>query len=704
MERKFILMVMTIAVILAFGSMADAQLRTGVIAGKAVDEQGGVMPGVTVTLTGEKVIGQQVAITGEDGSYRFRGLEPGTYNLLFELPGFATFNREGIIIAGARTITVDATLRVAGVAETITVTGESPLIDVKQTVVGATFDEIKQDIPGATDTWALLGQTPGVRMAGFDVGGSHKSQQSGYDSFGINDQNQIVIEGIITTEGTGGTNWYFDYYATEEVRISASSGADVEMESPGAAYVSVIKSGGDRFSSLVNYDFTKEGMVGDNLDEATVAQGYTGNQILDFWEVHADVGGPIVKEKAWFFFAYNKFITDTQVSGQDPEIGTDESNIYNVSIKASWQFSERDKLVGFLLRAHKYKPFRGLSATIPKDSTRENINPGIGSKVEWQRVWNDKFFSSLTVSELYDDWGLNPKVDGLTNPARENLDTGMRSGAGMYPFWAYWRDYPTIVFNSNYYIPEAAGSHDFKIGAMHRYENHFDVYSARSGPIYYYDDENGSPVEVEMADWPLDDSQGNGPSARNRRFGFWIQDNWTLNERLTINLGVRWLQQHTTYADTPKSDQALISGDYYPWLAGLFSTATVPGADVGTWSGLAPRLGVTYDLTGEGRTVLKASYGRYYNNLSVGVASAANPGGENALYFDFQDLDGNGILTRDESIGRQELIQETGGYGGGSDTIDSGAPLPYSDQYQISLEHQFPGENRPSGLIRAQDA
>jgi hypothetical protein len=343
MKAKTILIAMT--VMLALSSIAVAQIRTGAIDGKVTDDQGGVMPGVTVTLSGEYVIGASTTITIEDGTYRFRGLEPGTYNLLFELAGFATFNREGIIIAGARTITVDVNMQVAAVSETITVTGESPLIDVKQTVIGATFDdELKKDIPGATDTWALLGQTPGIRMSGFDVGGSHKSQQSGYSAFGIEDQSQVSVDGLITTEETGGTTWYFDYYATEEVRISASSGADAEMESPGAAYVTTIKSGGNNFSSLVHYDFVTEGMVGDNIDEASAAQGYTGNQTLKLWEIHADIGGPIWRDHAWFYFAHNRFKVDTSISGQDASKGyTDLARIFQFNFKATWQATEKDQ-------------------------------------------------------------------------------------------------------------------------------------------------------------------------------------------------------------------------------------------------------------------------------------------------------------------------------------------------------------------------
>ncbi len=176
-------------------------------------------------------------------------------------------NREGVVVTSGVTFTIDANLQLATVSETITVTGESPVVDVKQTGVSTTFDTKElQEVPSATDMWAVLQQTPGVRMAGFDVGGSHKSQQTSYDAFGIQLQNIIRNEGVNNTEATCCTGGYYDFYAISEYRVSAQ-GADVEMSSPGAHVVSTFKSGGNEFSSLTNFDFETGGMVTDNIDD-----------------------------------------------------------------------------------------------------------------------------------------------------------------------------------------------------------------------------------------------------------------------------------------------------------------------------------------------------------------------------------------------------------------------------------------------------
>jgi hypothetical protein len=230
---------------LLVASIAFPQAQSyGRLEGVVRDSQGLVLPGVTVTLSGENVMGTRMATTDVDGSYRFLALPPGTYNLLFELAGFQGLNREGVVVSTGSTFTIDASLQIATVAETITVTGESPVVDVKTTGISATFDQTQlYDVPSATDMWAVLGQTPGIRMTGYDVGGSHKSQQTGYESFGLRSQVRVINDGINTTEGTGGAGGYYDFYAIDEFQVSAQ-GADVEMSTPGAQVVATTKSGG----------------------------------------------------------------------------------------------------------------------------------------------------------------------------------------------------------------------------------------------------------------------------------------------------------------------------------------------------------------------------------------------------------------------------------------------------------------------------
>ena len=224
---------------------ANAQM-SGEIEGTVADSQGLAVPGVTVTLAGEALITPQVAVTLSDGSYRFRALGRGAYDVTVALPGFRTVVREGVIVEGNRVIRIDAALELVEVAETITVTGDAPVVDARTTALVNDFGVAElQEVPSATDVWAVLGQTAGVRMRGFDVGGSHKSQQTSYESFGVRDQNRVLADGVDTTEGEGGTGFYFDYYSIEEFTTTAA-GNDVEMTAPGTPVMMTMKSGGNR--------------------------------------------------------------------------------------------------------------------------------------------------------------------------------------------------------------------------------------------------------------------------------------------------------------------------------------------------------------------------------------------------------------------------------------------------------------------------
>src|SRR5439155_8620026 len=222
---------------LLFANAASAQVEQGRLVGTIKDAQGGVLPGVTVTATSPALIGQRTAVSEVDGRYLMTTLPSGTYSLRFELAGFNPLVRGNIVVTQATTLTIDATLQVAALSETLTVTGESPVVDTTTTKVGATFSgQALVGVPSSTDLWGNLAQTPGVRMQGYDVGGSHKSQQTGYDAFGIRGQVKVVFEGIDNTEGDGAAFFYSDYYAVNEVSVTAVGG-DVETSAPGATSI-----------------------------------------------------------------------------------------------------------------------------------------------------------------------------------------------------------------------------------------------------------------------------------------------------------------------------------------------------------------------------------------------------------------------------------------------------------------------------------
>jgi hypothetical protein len=254
-SRAVWLVVMSAVAGVLMASPGYAQISQGRLAGTATDAQGAVLPGVTVTVTSPALIGTRTAVTEADGRYLFPALPSGAYKLVFELQGFRQNVRENIQIVLGQTISVDAQMQIGGLAENVVVTGASPVVDVATTKIGTNLKgEELTGVPNSTDTWGALSEAPGVRMQGFDVGGSHKSQQSGYEVFGVQNQARVVTDGVDHTEGVGGTGFYADYFANEEVSVSAL-GADVEMNSPGAAIVSTIKAGGTALKGIEHLSY-----------------------------------------------------------------------------------------------------------------------------------------------------------------------------------------------------------------------------------------------------------------------------------------------------------------------------------------------------------------------------------------------------------------------------------------------------------------
>ncbi|HEY7791781.1 MAG TPA: carboxypeptidase-like regulatory domain-containing protein, partial [Vicinamibacterales bacterium] len=183
--------------------IALAQNTQSHLTGTVKDAQGGVLPGVTVTATSPALIGTQTAVTETNGTYLFPSLPSGTYTLKFDLQGFQSYTRSNIVLALGQTLTVDAAMQVASLKENVTVTAESPVVDTQSTAIGNTMNTAKLiGVPTSTDLWGAVAQAPGVHMDAFDVGGSNKFQQSGYEAYGVSGESRVITEGVDTTEGT----------------------------------------------------------------------------------------------------------------------------------------------------------------------------------------------------------------------------------------------------------------------------------------------------------------------------------------------------------------------------------------------------------------------------------------------------------------------------------------------------------------------
>jgi hypothetical protein len=271
----------------------------------------------------------------------------------------------------------------------------------------------------------------------------------------------------------------------DEFQVSAQ-GADVEMSTPGAQVVATTKSGGNEFSGLFHIDYTPEGFVTDNIDSDIEARAGTSAPVLLFWEGHADVGGPILTDKLWFFGAYNHFKIDDTISGRDPSIATDIGIFDMYSAKLNWQMSEKDQFIGYSQWTRKQKPYRGLSLLVPADTILAQDSWSWLHKGEWQRVWNDRVFSNVMIGHFGFGWPMVPAVDPAQRPPRLDSATNRRSGAGWQPF-TFDRYKPQSTGSVNWYVPNKAGSHDFKFGWDWQIDSNQFGWNTNSGPIRYRD-------------------------------------------------------------------------------------------------------------------------------------------------------------------------------------------------------------------------
>jgi Carboxypeptidase regulatory-like domain/TonB dependent receptor len=694
------LVALAVGVLLA--SPGYAQIGQGRLTGSVTDAQGAVLPGVTVTATSPSLIGVQTTVTQADGRYMFPALPSGTYKLTFDLTGFKKVERDNIAVVLGQTFSFDAQMEVGGLTENITVTGDSPLVDVSTTTIGTNLkgDELIA-VPNSTDVWAALSQSPGIRMQGFDVGGSHKSQQSGYEVFGIQTQARVVSDGVDHTEGVGFTGFYEDYYANEEVSVSAL-GADVEMNSGGAAIVTTIKSGGNTFKGLEHLSYQPGEFVGENADPADMrADGYTcpnnadgqpqcANPNLLFWEGHLDLGGPIKRDVAWFYGAYNHFKIDKEVAGISQDVATDLGIFDNYTAKGTVKAGPNNTFIGYFQQGRKQKPKRGLSTLLPPESVRAQDSYSRMYKGEYQRVINDRTFFSVIGGNFTLDWPMEVQVDPAQRPPQVFRATTAVAGAGWNAFSSY-RKKPQLKTQLTHYLPQAGGSHDFKFGFEVIEDSYRYGHNGRSGQIRYSfagADASQPPDIIRFvdtgdpagygADWTV------GPTL-DRHYAGYAQDRWSPNDNLTFTIGMRLDYQRVGYSDAIRKPAIT---DLLPDGTRIFPTETnVAGETLVENTNVAPRLGVTYDLTGKGRTVLKAFYGRYYNNIADSF-TGANPGGQSIVDYNFLDQNRNGRYDGPSELGTLRARS-----GGSATQVDPDYKTPYAEEISASFETQLPGES-----------
>ncbi|HWK11231.1 MAG TPA: TonB-dependent receptor [Vicinamibacterales bacterium] len=696
LARSFVL---AFVVVVPTAAPAAAQGPTsGSINGVVTDNSSAVLPGVSVVATSPALIGQQESTTNEKGQYRFPLLPPGDYKLVYQLSGFTKVIREGIHVGVGFAAEVNVQLQLATLQESVTVTGQSPVIDTQNTNVQNNFTaQMMQAIPNARDIWSLIAEAPGMTVTRFDVGGSTAGTQTGYSAYGFSGQNRVQIDGVNTTEGTGSAGFYFDYGAFDEVQLGADSN-DASMPTPGVLVNTVIKSGGNTVKGDIYFDYENKAFQGTNIDDRQLRLGAgTGTRILRYRDPNGSIGGPIKRDKLWYFVSLRDQDIVTSITGfpvdkPDPNFGS-ETRLTNGTYKFTYQLNQANKLSTYLQYGRKQQPQRGAGATAYRDAISVQDSGSWAGNVEWSDIMSPRFFMVLRGSTFGYNFPLVADPLGKDNVRRVENSTGNVAGgsaSNRTDRRRYMGEWTSTYFKDGF----LGGDHSFKFGWVSEWEVTEDQ---EFGPKGFYQLTFNSPTGAPDFTTPSRVTIYNRPSISYDQVwhhGGYINDQIRVRKGLTINAGVRMDRYNTGYPD-----ETIFEG---PWTAFFyqgqalpngFAFAPTPWADLHVqkqWGfvkyphAFAPRFGIAWDVARNGRTVVKANWGRYFANPGT-TTSNINPVSGTTAVFDWIDRNGDRLFTPDEF----GTFRSGAAPGTAATNFAKDIGHPYSDDTSFSVEREL---------------
>ncbi len=634
----------------AVPALAQTGQMFGELVGKVTDDQGGVLPGVTVTLSGPAVMGTQTATTGANGLYRFPAVNNGTYKLTFELAGFAPLVREGIVVPVRQTITVDAQMKVASLQETVTVSGASPTVDVENTKVGARLDhEVLTSVPTSRTIFGSTTVLPGMTMGRQDPGGLNAATSTGMVAHGAGTYNLNYYGVTADTPQNYGAMYYMDFGSAEEISVdTAAMGA--EVGGGGGANINIVpKSGSNQLKGEGIYSITGKGYANwltpgasNQITPELRAQGITDPTLQKLYDFNADVGGPILKDRLWYFGSVRQYHTIeatagyTTVNADGSLTNPFESNLRNYTASGKYQINKNNQLSFFWTYNKKFQPHRNAGVTQPNPiNTLNQQSPKNLFNGDWTSVFGQNTFVELSASYFHmhwpSDWSDEFYALGAANqhPSTFNIGTGIYID-GPEPTGQRFRD--AYRQQTNLAVTKYI---DGFIGASHQLKTGFETWWTPTGTDGFniFDDERlrvtgpaatcnaavrtgCTPVEVFLYNTPLTQK------TKMNNYAAFVQDRATYN-RFTFNLGVRWSYYK---GDIPAQGNGGAEwGALCSACNQTFAETTTPYA----WNTLAPRTGVVWKVTEDGRNVVKASYSRYYEVMYTTEFSSINGNGIN---------------------------------------------------------------------------
>lgn len=679
---------MSLALLLSLAMPAAAQVQGGTVSGTVRDEQGGVLPGVDVTLAGsDRTLS---FVTGPEGQYRFLNVPPGTYTLSATLQGFSVARVEQIVVAIGQNVVIPVSMRVASLQETVTVSGASPIVDAKAMGSATNFsqDELSK-IPNSRDPWALLRTVPGLVVDRVNIAGNETGQQSNYSGKGqLGRESTWTLDGVVITDmsATGASPTYFDYDAFDEIQISTSN-HDIRQPTGGIGLNMVVKRGTNQLRGTARGYFTNDSLEASNVPDELKARGITADsadhneQIGDYG---FDLGGPLVRDRAWVWGSWTT--QDIRLGRQAGRL-IDRTLLKTVNVKGNWQATSKDMVSVLYFNGAKEKFGRGTgqaqreaeTATWNQGNNYPEGRPHGLLKFQDDRVLTSNLFLSAKYAYYGTGFQLEPR-GGLDGPSTRDAVNSTTSGTtrGLY----FLRPQHIVNVDSNAFLTGMGGSHDLKYGVGFRRSEAFS-----------------------RTVWPGEMIQGRIESATDQRarlyregsgndltkyFSLYVGDTFS-RDRLTLDVGVRYDRQWGEAL--PANTQ---SNPAFPNLVPGIAFAGYKAPF--TWNDVTPRVGASYALDESRRTLLRASFGLYVGQLSNGTVGFMNP--SSAVGFaDYPwplDVNGNGFADPSEIVTSGAPITFGGGFNPAAPTavtsanrIDPDLKAPLTKALTIGIDREL---------------
>lgn len=641
-------------------AFAQSATNTSGLEGKVTDESGAVLPGVTVTISSPALQAPQVeAVTDENGRFRFTALPRGMYTVTFVLSGFQKLTRPDVSLDAGFIASLDMRMAVGQIEESVTVTGASPVIDVRTTTVTSSIKkDVLETLPTSRSYEDMGKLAPGIRVSGVpDVGGNHTGSGRGslinYES--SNGGSTLMLDGI-NTDGTAG---YYDMGAVDEMIVNPS-GNDPEIPTPGMAFQVIIKSGGNTFHGDGLYAFQTRRLQGNNIDDRLRGLGVpSGNPMDRYYDANGSIGGRIVRDRVWFFTSTRRkeyrqeligFAGGPGADGRyftgDEEQGLTTDRESNLTGKV--QVRPTAAQAASYMRHYNYKKQdnRSGNAFIPHESAGDYELPNTVHVGEYTNTVSDRSLLRLAVGQSY--W--NSRADPYTDnpPTYDNVT--LRYG-GAYVNSVGSDSTPAGSFSSRwqydasytYFKPsflgvdhELKGGGDFTREWYNKFQEARGVGTGGVGNDYQAIFSNGTPFQVRLYNSPFV-----AKNDVNYQSGF-VRDTIRAGDRLTFNAGLRIERYH---AFLPPQDKP----------AGRFSSErSFDQAELYDWRGIVPRFGLAYALTADKRTVVKATYGRFNFALRASDSRTIrnfNKNDYSATIYLWNDANGNKTFDYPQEVG-----------------------------------------------------